>query len=611
MTADVEDKAHRKACSPCAKAKVRCTWTRSDVSTSSRKAPICDRCLRLKKVCGAQPPSARAAPVPRTRFGQLEKKVESLLCTLQNQERPQSQGQEAITPASTIKSTPSPITTFKNRPNDHSSDFLAPTQSLLSAEAQVADEALWPPNDQADTLLAIYTTGLGQVFPFVVPPNIPASELRSTRPFLFKAMITAASYHNRDVQKRRARDFTISMTNCMLLEGYKSFDLLQGLLLQVAWYHCHVKRNSQMTNLMQLAVAVMADLGLNKPVHANDRRKLVYDVTRSTYGFTSDTQVLSNDERRALLGCYYLSSTASTIYRKIDPLAFSRHMENALEQLLASQERESDVLLYHLVRLQNIVQDITTAIPYDEPCATQSRGMPFVMHVKMLAQSLSKFQVSLPAALQDNDILLMNIHTANIFLYEVSLYDAPWEGTILQQRLDGLWSCVEALHAFFRTFCAMPAASYIILPYSIWGQLSHALLLLSRVCIVEIDGWDKSLIGDDKKFLFTLDNVMARLYASHSFAKTNWLGQTEDAILQRVISKFGWMRKWFVEHTGEKTDSTAVAAGPMENGFLADCGQEFQENIFMDSRFWEEIMAEYHILPEAFMLNSIPGQVLH
>ncbi|XWX01572.1 hypothetical protein V2A60_009600 [Cordyceps javanica] len=172
----------------------------------------------------------------------------------------------------------------------------------------VADDALWPSDEQADALLAIYANVIAGLFPFVVTPNSSASEFRSTRPFLFKAMVMAASYRNREMQKRRARDFTISLTNCILLEGYKSFDALQGLLVHIAWYQCHAKRNSQITNLMQLAVAVLADLELNKPFHANDRRKLVYDVTRSSYGFTSETRELANDERRALLGCYYFSS---------------------------------------------------------------------------------------------------------------------------------------------------------------------------------------------------------------------------------------------------------------------------------------------------------------
>lgn len=72
--------------------------------------------------------------------------------------------------------------------------------------------------------------------------------------------------------------------------------------------------NTQMTNLVQLAISIMADLELNKPVHPNDRRKLIYDNARSSYGFTNETRVLTNDERRALLGCYYLSSTYVMTY---------------------------------------------------------------------------------------------------------------------------------------------------------------------------------------------------------------------------------------------------------------------------------------------------------
>ncbi len=106
---------------------------------------------------------------------------------------------------------------------------------LISAEVQAPDNALWPSDDQANALLTIYTSIIGDLFPFVASLDLPAAEFRSTRPFLFKAMVMAASYHNRELQKRRARDFTISLTNCMLLEGYKSFDALQGLLVHISW----------------------------------------------------------------------------------------------------------------------------------------------------------------------------------------------------------------------------------------------------------------------------------------------------------------------------------------------------------------------------------------
>ncbi|OAA70128.1 hypothetical protein LEL_09944 [Akanthomyces lecanii RCEF 1005] len=495
----------------------------------------------------------------------------------------------------------SPVSTFKKTKVNERDGVLPAPHLLISAEVQAPDNALWPSDDEANALLTIYTSTIGDLFPFVASPDLPAAEFRSTRPFLFKAMVMAASYHNRELQKRRARDFTISLTNCMLLEGYKSFDALQGLLVHISWYQCHVKRNSQLTNLLQLAIAALADLELNKPVHANDRRKLVYDVTRSSYGFTSETRELTNDERRALLGCYYLSSTASTIYRKIDALRFSQYMEDALEHLLASQERESDVLLYYLVRLQQIVQNITQAVPYDEPHAPHTCGAPLVMHIKMLDKSLSDFQSSLPASLR---------HHARIFLYEVSLYDAPWQGTLPHQRLDGLWSCVEAMHSFFKIFCAMPNESCITIPYALWGQLSHALLTSSRVCLVNIVGWDKSIMDSDKKFLPILDTVMNRLEASQKYAKMTWLGEADDAILERIISKFGWMRKWFEEHAGGQS-TTGHETAPTDANFIKNGMQEIQESILMDSRFWEEIMAEYQILPETFMANSIPEPVLY
>jgi hypothetical protein len=46
----------------------------------------------------------------------------------------------------------------------------------------------------------------------------------------------AASFRTRDIQKQRAQDFAISFTTSILLEGAKSFDILQGLLVHMAWY---------------------------------------------------------------------------------------------------------------------------------------------------------------------------------------------------------------------------------------------------------------------------------------------------------------------------------------------------------------------------------------
>lgn len=109
-------------------------------------------------------------------------------------------------------------------------------------------------------------------------------------------------------------------------------------------------------------------------------------------------------------------------------------MEDALEHLLASQERESDVLLYYLVRLQQIVQNITQVIPYDEPYASHSCGAPFVMHIKMLDKSLSDFQSSLPAPLQRHGILAFsNRKKTHMLIFRVSI-DASINSAYLSIR---------------------------------------------------------------------------------------------------------------------------------------------------------------------------------
>lgn len=65
----------------------------------------------------------------------------------------------------------------------------------------------------------------------------------------------AASYQNRDVQKRRATDFAISFTTSIYLDGEKSFDILQGLLVHMAWYGISVEQEREVvTNCAQVPV---------------------------------------------------------------------------------------------------------------------------------------------------------------------------------------------------------------------------------------------------------------------------------------------------------------------------------------------------------------------
>lgn len=94
------------------------------------------------------------------------------------------------------------------------------------------EESVFP-----DALLYIYRKNMAPQFPFViVPDKVSAAELAQTKPFLYKALIMAASYHDNTGQCRMAKEIFQYLSTNMILENERSFDLLQGLLVLMAWY---------------------------------------------------------------------------------------------------------------------------------------------------------------------------------------------------------------------------------------------------------------------------------------------------------------------------------------------------------------------------------------
>lgn len=77
---------------------------------------------------------------------------------------------------------------------------------------------------------------MNQHFPFVVIPSIAGVfQFRKDHPFLFRACIAAASHTDPPLQMRLGEDLLKYVGERMLLCTEKSLDLLQGLLVVIAW----------------------------------------------------------------------------------------------------------------------------------------------------------------------------------------------------------------------------------------------------------------------------------------------------------------------------------------------------------------------------------------
>jgi hypothetical protein len=102
--------------------------------------------------------------------------------------------------------------------------------------ASVGTGIIADPNE----LLDIFRRDLARQVPFIsLPAHITAQILSEERPFLYRAIITVASYHDSVHQIALGQELVKYLMEHLLLLGEKNLDLLQGLLVYVSWLVTH------------------------------------------------------------------------------------------------------------------------------------------------------------------------------------------------------------------------------------------------------------------------------------------------------------------------------------------------------------------------------------
>jgi hypothetical protein len=95
----------------------------------------------------------------------------------------------------------------------------------------------WLDMETASRYLDMFRTVMVHRFPFVViSPCVTAQELRETKPFLFLTVLAAASYDNLPLQRRLGKEIKHVVGSRIIFSGEISIELLQGLLIYLAWY---------------------------------------------------------------------------------------------------------------------------------------------------------------------------------------------------------------------------------------------------------------------------------------------------------------------------------------------------------------------------------------
>lgn len=163
----------------------------------------------------------------------------------------------------------------------------------------------------AEMALLIFQTKLASRFPFVVIPAATTyQQLRQAKPFLSQTVVLVASKQNEASRTEGENLLLAYLSEHLVVRGEKSLDLLQGLLVYIAWGRYQFHNNAQMSVLLQLAAALVVELGLDKaPRRSREKHQSLMDAVGDMSQFsTTQSNSHTSDERRAFSGCFYLSS---------------------------------------------------------------------------------------------------------------------------------------------------------------------------------------------------------------------------------------------------------------------------------------------------------------
>ncbi|KAF2188998.1 hypothetical protein K469DRAFT_564970 [Zopfia rhizophila CBS 207.26] len=363
---------------------------------------------------------------------------------------------------------------------------------------------------------------MAPLFPFVaIPPDVTPDQLWHEKPVLYMSIMMVACQSDIHRQLNLARMVRYEISQAVLVRGEKSLELLEGLLVYLAWNHVHLQLGSQLYNLLHIAVAMLTELGLNKEPYAwsktaagalrefgRDRRA---GVTRTL------------EERRALLGVFWMSSITKTCFKDIEAVRFTRYTDKCCRILEEAMENPTDIYLVRLVRLQQKADRIGEILYTEELDTVSGMSAPLAMDISSLESEVLEIGRALPLEIPQAALLLISYNTLRLYLYKIALDDQLFltssistestfpstTYTIFRNNL--LASCLATIKSMVSLFFALPTRIIFSLPYPTWGQIGHAMLILSRLSEVKHDTWDPAYVSSELDIRETLKALARRL----------------------------------------------------------------------------------------------------
>ncbi|KAH7323909.1 hypothetical protein BKA65DRAFT_76605 [Rhexocercosporidium sp. MPI-PUGE-AT-0058] len=512
------ESTYGRACLQCFKSKSKCV-----VRSGSES---CERCHRLKKQCSPAD-SIRKRNTPRgsaARTAKLEEKLDGIVSLLQS-----VTGSTTLplplpngpTPVAIVGDSPTLYQQSMNSfstPVSSSADDCEPQHSkvgswgstnpnktsLHSSHTQPlsADE---PHPNKAENDLAIFRSDMLPTFAFMnLSPSVSARELGQTRPILLQSIMVVTST---TVQRKNhlSTEFLKTLTHDVFVLHRGHLDHLLGILIFLAWGN----DNSNKNHLIQLGMSLALDLRLNKPLIDEGAHKFARMVG-------CDSRVLSGvhtlEERRAVLGCFFMSSLISSFMGRIDPLHWTSQMDEHLRVIEESKECIADEGFAIQIRLQ-LLQYRSSQMRDFEGENSQRSKISSTFQLKALQAQLHDIKASISHRLQQDISIMSSYHYTEVSICERAFpAHTPIScSTTGLQHLQCMCDCLSATKSFIDLLFSMPQAGYLGMPLHYRMQCMRCLAALYRLSVHEDPGWDKQAVRNTIDLMAVFDRIIINL----------------------------------------------------------------------------------------------------
>ncbi|KAJ5219111.1 uncharacterized protein N7498_001210 [Penicillium cinerascens] len=548
-----------RACINCSRAKSKCIL----LSVGNG----CERCQRLKKDCRPSPTvRKRSVRSSASRNAQLEAKLDNIVSLLQTTgassvpadwesatAKPQSNG----LPGPTGAPVGGPIGAYAS-PGISSPSSAACSLSSIDSIHDICSALPISPEEAEKTLGLMRVQNL-KFLPFVyIPPHVTADQLREDKPFFWLCIMAVATTVNIH-RELLFRKITMFIHQKLLIEVSPSMDLLLGIMTFISW--TTYSRKPFLNFYAHVLMGLVCDLGINQAV---TQELSAMQAFKCIVGWKQHIPTVRTlEERRAVLGCFLLTSSIALTMCKIDALRWNPHMEESLSVLLEAKECPEDELLVTLVKIQ-LIMDKIYHMRRDGDNNKYS-----LLYTKAFQSQLESVKSQIPQRLQQDKAVLLYLAYAEIVIHEIAIKTTSMPNSPETQRLESLCTCLQASKAWLDHFLAISPDHHIGISFTVFFQFSRALVTLYKLSTLEDPAWDRNMVRSTANVLEILDRILYNLKRSSRIMPD--LDNPEYNVYEKGVKmvqsiKQMWepklMEVWYPNLPSDEINNQYVQTGP-------------------------------------------------